>query len=68
MRLPYSRSKTCCAPYATRSAKHRRAIEMRMRDFDSGVDMWKVTLSKSDTTWSIDAGAPLVSCDQSRTS
>jgi hypothetical protein len=33
---------------------------MRILVFDSGVEMWKVTLSKSETTWSIETGAALV--------
>jgi hypothetical protein len=34
-------------------------VEMRMRVFVSGVLMWKVTLSKSETIWSIAVGAAL---------
>jgi hypothetical protein len=34
-------------------------VEMRMRVLVSGVLMWKVTLSKSETIWSIAVGAAL---------
>lgn len=32
---------------------------MRIWDFEVGVEMWKVTLSKSETTWSMEAGVVL---------
>lgn len=32
---------------------------MRILFFDSGVEMWKVTPSKSETTWSTDTGGAL---------
>lgn len=32
---------------------------MRIFVLDSGVDIWKVTPSKSETTWSIDTGVGL---------
>lgn len=35
-------------------------MEMRILDFDSGVETWKTTLSKSDTTWSMDTGGALI--------
>lgn len=34
-------------------------METRIFDFVSGVEMWKVTPSKSEMTWSIDAGVAL---------
>jgi hypothetical protein len=34
-------------------------VEMRMRVLDSGVLMWKVTLSKSETIWSMAVGVAL---------
>ena len=34
-------------------------MEMRILDFASGVETWKTTLSKSDTTWSMDTGGAL---------
>ena len=33
---------------------------MRMRDLEVGVLMWKVTLSKSETTWSMAVGVALL--------
>ena len=33
---------------------------MRILDFDSGVEMWKVTPSKSDTVWSMETGDALL--------
>lgn len=56
----YSRARTSLAPYLTRSAKHLMDIEMRIRDLDSGVEMWKVTLSKSEMTWSMETGVGLL--------
>ena len=35
-------------------------MEMRILDLVSGVEIWKATLSKSDTTWSMDTGGALV--------
>lgn len=32
---------------------------MRILDFVSGVERWKVTPSKSETTWSIEIGGAL---------
>lgn len=60
MNGPYSRSSTACAPYFTNSGKHLTDIEMRILVFASGVDMWNVTPSKSETTWSIETGGPLL--------
>lgn len=57
---PYSRSSTACAPYCTNSEKHLTWIETRILVFASGVEIWKVTPSKSDTTWSIETGGPLL--------
>jgi hypothetical protein len=34
-------------------------IEMRIFVFDVGVEMWKVTPSKSETIWSIEVGVAL---------
>lgn len=56
---PYSRCKTVSAPYLTSSGKHFTAMEMRIWVFEFGVEMWKVTLSKSETTWSIEEGVEL---------
>jgi len=35
------------------------AREMRRWDLEVGVEMWKVTLSKSETTWSMAVGVVL---------
>lgn len=59
MRPAYSRSRTCWAPCWRRSEKHLTEMETRIFDFVSGVEMWKVTPSKSEMTWSIDAGVAL---------
>lgn len=41
-------------------------VEMRILVLDSGVLMWKVTLSKSETIWSMAAGVALCRvCGQS---
>ncbi len=32
---------------------------MRILDLDSGVEMWKMTPSKSETVWSIETGGAL---------
>ena len=32
---------------------------MRILDLDSGVERWKVTPSKSETTWSMEMGGAL---------
>jgi hypothetical protein len=34
-------------------------MEIRILDLDSGVDIWNVTPSKSEATWSIATGAAL---------
>ncbi len=34
-------------------------MEMRIFDFDSGVEMWKMTPSKSETVWSMETGGAL---------
>lgn len=34
-------------------------METRILDFDSGVEMWKVTPSKSETVWSMETGGAL---------
>lgn len=56
---PYSRSRTAWAPYWTSSEKHLICRETRILVLLSGVEMWNVTPSKSETTWSMFAGAPL---------
>lgn len=56
---PYSRCSTFSAPYLTRSLKHLIWIESTILLFDSGVDMWKSTPSKSETVWSIVTGGAL---------
>lgn len=58
-RPAYSRSRTWRAPCCRRSAKHLTEMETRILVFVSGVEMWKVTPSKSEMTWSIDAGVGL---------
>jgi hypothetical protein len=55
----YSRSRTPSAPCWTRSEKHLTEIETSILVFVSGVEMWKVTPSKSEITWSIEAGVAL---------
>ena len=56
---PYSRLRTSFAPYLARSAKHLTLIETRILVLDSGVEMWNVTPSKSETIWSMLVGVGL---------